>query len=97
MKVIKIDDENYPESLKNIYDPPKTLFVMGNEKILNEFGIGIVGTRSVSSYGREITRMIAFGLAKRGINVISGMALRSRYNGTYGCTLCKRKDDCGFR
>ena len=78
MKVIKIEDESYPESLRRIYNPPKKLFVIGDEKILMEFGIGIVGTRSASKYGKEITRAIAFELAKRGINIISGMAIRSR-------------------
>lgn len=74
MKIIKIGDKDYPESLKNIYDPPEKLYVMGDEKILNEFGIGIVGTRMASMYGKDITKSLAYGLAKHGINVISGMA-----------------------
>ncbi len=74
MKIIKIEDKEYPESLKNIYDPPKKLYVMGDEKVLNKFGIGIVGTRMASIYGKEITKSISYGLAKHGINVISGMA-----------------------
>ena len=36
IKIIKIEDKNYPEKLKNIYNPPKVLYVLGNEKILNE-------------------------------------------------------------
>ncbi len=74
MKVLEIGDKDYPENLKYIYEPPQKLYVMGDEKILNEFGIGIVGTRMASSYGKEITRSLAYGLAKHGINVISGMA-----------------------
>lgn len=74
MKIIKIGDKNYPEKLMNIYNPPKQLYVMGNEKILNEFGIAIVGTRMASEYGKKITNSISYGLAKRGINIISGMA-----------------------
>ena len=45
MKIIKIGDKDYPEKLINIYNPPKILYVMGDTKILNNFGIGIVGSR----------------------------------------------------
>lgn len=82
MKIIKFEDKEYPKNLRHIYNPPKKLFVMGDESILNNFGIGIVGTRNASRYGVEITRILAFELAKRGINIISGMAIRSRYSST---------------
>ena len=62
MKLIKINDENYPRNLLNIENPPKQLYVIGNEKILGDFGIAIVGTRNASKYGEEIS-----GLA-RGID-----------------------------
>lgn len=75
MKVIKFEDEDYPKNLRKIYNPPKKIFVMGDEKILNGFGIGIVGTRNASRYGKEITKALSFGLAKKGINIISGMAI----------------------
>ena len=74
MKLIKINDENYPRNLLNIENPPKQLYVIGNEKILGDFGIAIVGTRNASKYGEEITKSFAYGLAKQGINVISGLA-----------------------
>ena len=74
MKIIRIEDKEYPEKLRNIYDPPKTLYVMGDYSILNNFGIGIVGTRKASKYGIEITKSLAYGLARKEINVISGLA-----------------------
>lgn len=74
MKIIKIGDKEYPKKLLSIYEPPKKLYVMGDDSILNEFGLGIVGTRNASLYGKKITKSLAFGLAKRGINIISGLA-----------------------
>ena len=74
MRIIKIDDREYPKKLREIFDPPKELFVMGDYTILNDFGIGIVGTRSASNYGKEITKSLAYGLAKKGVNIISGLA-----------------------
>ena len=91
MKVIEIGDKDYPENLKYIYDPPKKLYVMGNEKILNEFGIGIVGTRMASPYGKEITKSLAYGLAKHGVNVISGMARGIDTEAHIGSILAKGK------
>lgn len=74
MKILKFGDKFYPKQLKEIYDPPKKLYIMGDEKILDNFGIAIVGTRNASSYGLHITKAISFGLAKKDINIISGMA-----------------------
>ena len=39
MKVINKRDENYPKALLNISNPPEKLFVLGNETILDNFGI----------------------------------------------------------
>lgn len=71
---MKYGEKNYPENLLEIYDPPKKLYVMGNVEILNNFGIGIVGTRRPTEYGVQITKSIAYGLARKNINIISGMA-----------------------
>lgn len=74
MKIIKIDSMNYPEKLKNIENPPKQLYVLGNEKILNNFGVAIIGCREYSEYGKKVAKDISFKLAKQGINIISGLA-----------------------
>lgn len=66
MKIIKIGDKNYPKNLMNIYNPPKQLYVMGDEKILNEFGIGIVGTRMASEYGKKTTIALSYRTCKKG-------------------------------
>lgn len=77
MKMIKeiiIGEKNYPKQLLTIADPPKKLYVLGDETLLKDFGIGIVGTRIPSKYGREVTKSLAFGLARKGVVIISGMA-----------------------
>lgn len=74
MKVINKKDENYPKALLNISNPPEKLFVLGNETILDNFGIAIVGSRKCTKYGEEVAKSIAYNLSKYNINVISGMA-----------------------
>lgn len=74
MKILKIEDENYPEKLKNIDNPPKQLYILGNEKILDNFGLAIIGCRQYSEYGKKVAKELSFKLAKQGINIISGLA-----------------------
>lgn len=72
--IISIYDKKYPQKLKKIYDPPITLYVKGNSSILNDKSIGIVGCRNVSGYGRRMAKYFSYNLAKKGINIISGLA-----------------------
>lgn len=72
--IISILDEDYPQILKEIYDPPISLYVKGNVKILNDKAIGIVGCREASSYGKSATKYFSFHLVKQGIHVVSGLA-----------------------
>lgn len=66
--------ENYPERLKHIYQPPYALYVKGELPDLSK-SVGIVGARMCSEYGRSIARMLGEKLAKRNVQVVSGMAL----------------------
>lgn len=72
--IISICDEEYPQILKEIYDPPISLYSKGNKNILNKKSIGIVGCREVSRYGKSATKYFSYYLAKKGVNVISGLA-----------------------
>ena len=67
VKIITIEDKEYPKILKTIYDYPVSIFVKGNEKILNTQAIGIVGCRESSSYGEKVAQYFAYHLAKRNI------------------------------
>lgn len=68
-------DENYPESLKNIAQPPVFLYCKGDIKKLNGINIGIVGTRKNSYYGKKSCENIVEGLVQAGVTTVSGLAL----------------------
>jgi DNA processing protein len=72
--VIAIGEENYPQSLLNISDPPFLLYVKGNIELLNVSSLAIVGSRNASPQG--IRHAESFGLAasNSGLCVVSGMA-----------------------
>ena len=74
IKIIKLNDDNYPRLLSEIYDPPALLYCKGNLK-KDECCIGIVGTRKVSSYGKQVTEDFASKLTKSNLTIVSGMAL----------------------
>ncbi len=68
------DDEDYPERLFEIYDPPAVLWVRGDSGVLNMPGIAVVGTRAPSPYGAGMAEMLSRDLAHRGLAIFSGMA-----------------------
>ena len=74
IQIVNITDNEYPKSLKNIYDPPISLYVKGNKYILNEKSIGIIGCRNCTKYGEKQAKIFAYNLAKNKINVVSGLA-----------------------
>lgn len=75
VKLVTIIDDEYPELLKKISYPPIVLYVSGNVDALKIPAVGIVGTRNPSLYGRAMTKKFAYGLAQRGVCIISGLAL----------------------
>ncbi|MBR3002834.1 MAG: DNA-processing protein DprA [Clostridia bacterium] len=74
IKIIKIQDENYPKLLREVYDPPKQLYVQGNINIFNNPSIAIVGCREPSEYGKKAAQYFSYNLAKQNINIVSGLA-----------------------
>jgi DNA processing protein len=74
IKIIKKDFKEYPNYLKNIYNPPPFLFVKGDIKKLSNKCIGIVGSRNPSEYGKKVTKMLSSELAINGLTVVSGLA-----------------------
>lgn len=67
-------DEEYPSSLRNIYDPPAFLFVRGSLAPSDGYSVAIVGTREPTAYGKSMTEMLSRELALRGITIVSGLA-----------------------
>jgi DNA processing protein len=74
IKAVSLLDDNYPELLKNIYDPPPVLFVKGNLEDLNRDSIAVVGSRRCSFYGINMSEQISYSLAGKNFAVVSGMA-----------------------
>ena len=64
----------YPERLKEIYDPPPVLWVRGDVPLLARPSIGVVGTRHPSPYGTGVAEMLSRDLAARRLTIVSGMA-----------------------
>jgi len=75
ISIIACNDPRYPALLQNIHNPPPVLYVLGNPDVLNGKGIGIVGSRAATHYGRSIAEQMANSLARQGFAIISGMAL----------------------
>ena len=75
VRIIALDNEEYPEALKNIFNPPIVLFVAGNLENLNDkFAISVVGTRHATTYAYRVTDYIVSPLAKLGTVIVSGLA-----------------------
>jgi DNA processing protein len=73
-RVVTFVDEEYPESLQNIPDPPAVLYVSGKFPDRLDCAVSIVGSRWASLYGLNIARRFAVELAELGIPIVSGLA-----------------------
>jgi DNA processing protein len=74
VRVISVDDAAYPSQLKQIYDPPLILYVRGDNTVISQPGIALVGTRHPTPYGLGMAERLACDLAARGLVIFSGMA-----------------------
>jgi DNA processing protein len=73
-KIISLSDPEYPQRLKEIYDPPVILFVKGSIDVLAQPGIAMVGTRHPTPYGSGMAERLSTDLAARSLVIISGLA-----------------------
>jgi len=74
IKIVTQLDEDYPQVLLNMYDPPLVLYVWGEIKALDAHGIAMVGSRKHTYYGQQSARQLSFQLANAGYTIISGLA-----------------------
>lgn len=72
---LTIEDEAYPENLRNIPDPPVFLFARGDLSLLSQPSIALVGTRGMSSYGKRVVQALVPDLVSAGLTTVSGLAL----------------------
>ena len=80
IKTLLYNDPLYPEVLRQIADPPFLLFVRGNENLPGGPNVSVVGTRRLSTAGREAAKSFAYEAVMDGFNVVSGLA--------YGADAC---------
>ncbi len=73
--VLILDDGTYPALLREIADPPITLYVRGEwQACLDAPCVAMVGSRRCSTYGQNVALMLARDLAGRGVTIVSGLA-----------------------
>ncbi len=72
--VLTPEDAEYPERLREIYDPPAVLWIRGDVRLLARPGIAVVGTRQPSPYGAGMAELLSRDLAHRRLVILSGMA-----------------------
>ena len=73
-RLVTWEDEEYPPNLKNIYDPPPLLYVLGSLLPQDQLAVAVVGSRNPTTYGRAAAERISVGLSGRGVTVVSGLA-----------------------
>jgi len=75
ISIVSFQDAQYPQRLKNIYDPPVVLYVRGKLPVIDEeAAIAVVGTRKATPYGIKMARKLGFEITKGGGLVVTGLA-----------------------
>ncbi len=92
IEIININEKEYPEKLKQIYDAPISLYIKGNKQILNGNNISIIGCRDCTDYGKKAAKYFAYNLSMNGINIVSGLA-RGIDSLAHVGSLCAKKNE----
>lgn len=87
-------DEEYPASLREIYDPPIVLYVKGALTPKDKNAVAMVGSRQTTHYGIETARKLAYQLAYVGVTVVSGGARGIDTAGHQGALAAKGRTVC---
>ncbi|MBQ9279754.1 MAG: DNA-processing protein DprA [Clostridia bacterium] len=74
IKCFKRGEKDFPPNLYELTDCPDKLYVLGNEKLLNEFSIAVIGARKCTLDGKRIAEQISADLAGNGVHIVSGLA-----------------------
>lgn len=73
-RLITYESPEYPARLKQIYDPPHILHIMGEMTDKDNRAVGVVGSRHATHYGKSMAETVAGQLALAGVTVVSGLA-----------------------
>lgn len=74
ISTIALSDPDYPYLLRQIADPPLCLFVRGTIPT-DPYPVAVVGTRTYTGYGKQITESIVEALVRHRVTIVSGLAL----------------------
>ncbi|KPK98311.1 MAG: hypothetical protein AMJ95_04985 [Omnitrophica WOR_2 bacterium SM23_72] len=74
LKILTLEDRDYPTNLRYIPDPPIVLYVKGDIQREDRLAIGIVGSRRATFYGLTQAERFASELSERGFTIVSGLA-----------------------
>lgn len=74
LTVLTWDSEGYPAGLRQVPGAPPLLYVAGTITEADRWAVAVVGTRRLTTYGRQITRELVTGLVLSGVTVVSGLA-----------------------
>ena len=75
IKTIMKNDDEYPYYLRNISNPPRKLYCLGNIELLRQRCVSIVGTRKSTNKGNYIAKTISQNLSLQGYVIVSGLAM----------------------
>ena len=74
-EVITLEDDDYPDLLREIHDPPIALYVRGDlRKAMERPALAVVGSRRCSTYGVNVAESLSRDLASHGLTIVSGLA-----------------------
>ena len=74
IRLVLLDDPEYPRPLREISSPPPLLYIWGTYVPEDILAVGIVGSRQASDYGCRCASEISAALAERGLTIVSGLA-----------------------
>jgi DNA processing protein len=75
LTVVTREDPTYPRLLAEAPNAPPLLYIRGHLDPQDDWAIAVVGTRSPTTYGKEVTRYIVSELAQNGVTIVSGLAI----------------------
>lgn len=88
---VHINHKDYPERLKDIYNSPAALYVLGEMPSESRMTVAVVGARNCSNYGKRVAYDFAGEFARKGVQVVSGLALGVDASAHKGSL-----DNCGY-
>ncbi|HMO58532.1 MAG TPA: DNA-processing protein DprA [Roseiflexaceae bacterium] len=75
ISAVSRENPAYPAALATIPAAPPLIYVRGRLSDVDSWAVAIVGTRSPTSYGRDVARRLATDLAAAGVTIVSGLAI----------------------